>query len=149
MASKIGVLKTGLVGPGQLMAEITNGLADEANPIVDLLVVSRTKDGLLDVSWSGMNTGDLSAMSAENLVDILEIEEEDAKKILQDTLDAIEKGEIQLDIDEEDELISASAIPAYQGAIKKGEENTEEDEKGKFSDAEKRLREELAAFKLK
>ena len=59
----------------------------------------------------------------------------------------IEKGEINLQVDEEEELVSASAIPAYHGKIEKSEDGETDEEK--FSDAERRLREELAAFKLK
>lgn len=120
-----------------------------AENLLQISSVTDTKAQML-VQAGVQSIGDLTALPVESIVDILEIEEDDAKKILQDTLDAIELGEIQLDIAEEDELISASAIPAYQGAIKNGNESSEEeDEKGKFSDAEKRLREELAAFKLK
>ena len=120
-----------------------------ADNLMQIVSVTDTKAQIL-VQNGVQSIGDLSAMTPESLVEILEVSEEDAKQILQDTLDAIEKGEIQLDIEEEEELISASAVPAYQGAIKKGHDDTnEDDEKGKFSEAEKRLREELAAFKLK
>ena len=50
---------------------------------------------------------------------------------------------------EDDELISASAVPAYRGIIQdENIEETDEEQKDKFNEAEKRLREELAAFKL-
>jgi transcription termination/antitermination protein NusA len=63
-------------------------------------------------------------------------------------LDAIEAGTVVLEPKEEEEMISASAIPAYKGMVEKeGDESKGED--GKFSEAERRLREELAAFKLK
>ena len=120
-----------------------------ADNLLQVSSVTDTKAQML-VQAGVQSIGDLSALTAANIAEFLEIPEEEAQAILQDTLDAIEKGEIQLDIEEEEELISASAIPAYRGAIAKGdEENKEDDEKGKFSDAEKRLREELAAFKLK
>ncbi len=53
--------------------------------------------------------------------------------------------------EEEAEIISASAVPsAKMGMIKESASTESSEEDGdKFSDAERRLREELAAFKLK
>ncbi len=93
--------------------------------------------------------GDLAGMENEQLCQILEVEEAEATEILKETHDLIEKGEVSLQIDEEEELVSASAIPAYHGKIEKSGGGDGEDEAEKFSDAERRLREELAAFKLK
>jgi N utilization substance protein A len=94
-----------------------------------------------------MSIGDLSALEASVLADILHTQLADGEAILKSTHDAIEKGDLNLNIDEE-ELVSASAIPAYRGLIEKHKEEKLEG-KDKFSDAERRLREELAAFKLK
>ncbi len=90
--------------------------------------------------------GDLSVQAKEELARTLEINEEEAQTIIDNTLKAIEEGNVQLQPEEEDELVSASAIPAYTGLIKAEEEKESQD---KFGEAEKRLREELAAFKLK
>ena len=96
-----------------------------------------------------MSIGDLAAMDAATLAGMLHGNEADAAQILKDTHEAIEKGTISLD-DDEDELVSASAVPAYKGLLDKHKEDkTAGGEKDKFSDAERRLREELAAFKLK
>lgn len=95
-----------------------------------------------------MAIGDLAAMEVENLAHMLSVSDSDAEKILKDTHSAIEKGIISLDSDE-DELISASAVPAYKGLIDKHSESEGEAGQDKFSEAERRLREELAAFKLK
>ena len=94
-----------------------------------------------------MSIADLAAMDAEILSGILSGSVTDAAQILKDTHAAIENGTITLDGDEED-LISASAVPAYKGLLDKHKED-KSDGKDKFSDAERRLREELAAFKLK
>lgn len=94
-----------------------------------------------------MSIGDLSATNAEHLAGILSSSEEDAAKIIKETHEAIEAGQISLE-DDEEELISASAVPAYKGLLDKHSEDKGEG-KDKFSEAEKRLREELAAFKLK
>lgn len=95
-----------------------------------------------------MSIGDLAAMDAATLAQYLHGNESDAAQILKDTHEAIEKGTINLEGDEE-ELVSASAVPAYKGLLDKHKEDKTGGEKDKFSDAERRLREELAAFKLK
>ena len=63
---------------------------------------------------------------------------------------ALEDETIKTDLDENAEIISASAVPHQSGfkrpersEVKKGDDTT------KFSEAERRLREELANFKLK
>ncbi|MBC7430373.1 MAG: transcription termination factor NusA [Bacteriovorax sp.] len=94
-----------------------------------------------------MSIADLAATEAETLAGILSGNTADATQILKDTHDAIEQGTINLE-DDEEELVSASAIPAYKGLLDKHKDGPV-DEKDKFSDAERRLREELAAFKLK
>ena len=94
-----------------------------------------------------MSIADLAAMDAERLAGILSGNEADAAQILKDTHTAIEQGTINL-ADDEEELVSASAVPAYKGLLDKHKEGPV-DEKDKFSEAERRLREELAAFKLK
>jgi N utilization substance protein A len=94
-----------------------------------------------------MSIADLSATDAETLAGILSGNEAEAAQILKDTHDAIEQGTISLE-DDEEELVSASAVPAYKGLLDKHKEGPV-DEKDKFSEAERRLREELAAFKLK
>ncbi len=94
-----------------------------------------------------MSIGDLAALEASVLADILHTQLADGEAILKATHEAIEKGDLNLNTDEE-ELVSASAIPAYKGLIEKHKEE-KVDGKDKFSDAERRLREELAAFKLK
>ncbi len=103
------------------------------------------------VQHSVMAIGDLSVMEAEELAKILNIGSNDAQEILDNTHKAIESGNITLQPDEEDELVSASAVPPYCGILSSadGAETSEVDESDKFSDAERRLREELAAFKLK
>ncbi len=94
-----------------------------------------------------MSVGDLAAVDAETLSGIIHGTEAEAANMLKDTHEAIEKGLISLESDEE-ELVSASAVPAYKGLLDKHKED-KGDGKDKFSEAEKRLREELAAFKLK
>tara|TARA_R110002072_G_scaffold64203_11_gene160025 strand:- start:9912 stop:11330 length:1419 start_codon:yes stop_codon:yes gene_type:complete len=95
--------------------------------------------------------GDLSVVDIADLVSMIEINEEEAKEIIDNTLKVIEGGEAQLQPEEDDELVSASAVPAYNGKLNEGRsaDGEDVDDKDKFSEAERRLREELAAFKLK
>lgn len=93
--------------------------------------------------------GDLTVMDASELARILGGSEDDAQKVITDTLAAVEAGTINLQPEEEEELISASAVPSYHGFIEKKDGSDDEDQGDKFSEAERRLREELAAFKLK
>jgi N utilization substance protein A len=95
---------------------------------------------------------DLSASEREELERILGVEAEEAQKIIDEASSVVEKGEMKVDVDEDEEVISASAVPGKGGFISDGAQattSTDSDDEEKFSEAEKRLREELAAFKLK
>lgn len=96
-----------------------------------------------------MSVGDLSAVAPKELASMLEASAEEAEQILAKTHAAIEAGNIQLAPEEEEEFVSASAVPAYSGMIDSEGKDSEGDSKDRFSDVERRLREELAAFKLK
>lgn len=98
-----------------------------------------------------MSIIDLSAAEVSDVTSILGTTEERATEVIGIATSAVEKQEVKLDIEEDEEIISASAIPGRYGYIRSDDSNTneEEDDKQKFSDAERRLREELAAFKLK
>ncbi|MDC0255310.1 transcription termination factor NusA [Bacteriovoracales bacterium] len=95
-----------------------------------------------------MSIGDLSGLAASDLVDLLGVKETEAEKIVKNTISSIEEGKVELAVEEDEDLVSASAVPAYKGLL---DSEAEDDKSGKdkFSDAEKRLREELAAFKIK
>ena len=92
--------------------------------------------------------GDLTVMPSSELSTLLGCEEDEAQTIIDNTLKAIEDGTINLQGEEEEELVSASATPQYVGVLERESEQGSDDP-DKFSDAERRLREELAAFKLK
>ncbi len=98
-----------------------------------------------------MSIIDLSASDAEDIQKILEIELSDAQALVAQAAEAIENPDLVNEPEEEAEIVSASAVPsARMGMIKDNTSDEEADEDGdKFSDAERRLREELAAFKLK
>jgi transcription termination/antitermination protein NusA len=98
-----------------------------------------------------MNIGDLISSDSKEISQILHIQVEVAEKMLINAKKAVEDGTVELAAKENEELISASAVPAYSGLLSGDDQSSDEgsNDKEKFSEAEKRLREELAAFKLK
>lgn len=98
-----------------------------------------------------MSVVDLSASEADDVKKILACEPEFAADIIAQAVSALEDDNIANEPEEEAEIISASAVPSSRmGVIKESvakDQGAEDDDK--FSDAERRLREELAAFKLK
>ena len=111
-------------------------------------------DGITDpysqvlVQNSVMGIGDLISLEASDIAGILKIAEENADAILQKAKDMVASGSATFLTEEDEDLVSASAVPAYDGKIS-NEEDTEEERSDKFSEAERRIREELAAFKIK
>ncbi len=128
-------------------------LQEKINKSVEnLLQIEAVSDAMAQVLvQSGVTAiGDLVAQSPEELSALVECSEEEAIAIIKSATDAIEAGSIQLEPQEDEEIVSASAVPAYKGMLKQeGKEEKDEDGKDKFSETERRLREELAAFKLK
>lgn len=99
-----------------------------------------------------MSIVDLSAASPEDVARFLDKTTADAKAIISEAASAIEDENIQTDLSEEAEIVSASAVPGQTGFrnAERGESAARAGEDlSKFSEAERRLREELAAFKLK
>lgn len=98
-----------------------------------------------------MSIVDLSGAEGEDVARYLGKSVADAKTMVEAAQNALEDENIKKDLDENAEIISASAVPNQTGfkrressdGAKKGDDVT------KFSEAERRLREELAAFKLK
>jgi N utilization substance protein A len=126
-------------------------LQEKINRSVEILSqVDAITDAMAQVLvQSGVTAiGDLVAQSPEELASLVECSSEEAAAMIKSATDAIDAGTIELQSSEEEELVSASAIPAYKGMLEKASAEGEE-EKDKFSETERRLREELAAFKLK
>jgi N utilization substance protein A len=96
-----------------------------------------------------MSLVDLSASDVDDLSRALGLETAEAQAIIDMASAAIENPEIENEPVEEAEIVSASAVPSTKMGMIKDSVNEEEEGADKFSDAEKRLREELAAFKLK
>ncbi len=100
-----------------------------------------------------MSISDLSAMDPHEMGRKLGVGQEEANKLIAKVNAAIETGTVKLVPDVGEDIISASAVPGQarevQKQIESGQPKTAEVAKDKFSDTEKRLREELAAFKIK
>ena len=119
--------------------------------VENLLQIASLNDAKSQVLvQSGIQTvSDLAAIKREDLAKMLEIEVQEAEQIIADTNKAITAGDIELQASEGEEgLVSVEAIPPYVGILEKVED-PEKENKDKFSEAERRLREELASFKLK
>lgn len=143
LAAMLSGYKINIISKTKLQEKIQNSVANliQISSITDTLAQVMVQNGIQAV-------GDIAAAEATELADLLEIEEAQAATIIKDTIAAIDAGDIEFQSGEEEELVSASAVPAYHGIINK-EQSSDDDSQDKFSDAEKRLREELAAFKLK
>lgn len=96
-----------------------------------------------------MSIGDLSGAQAEDLSRHTGMGLADCQSFISNTLAAIEAGSVILEPTESEDIISASAVPSESKGFIKSDEEDNSGSAGKFSDAERRLREELAAFKLK
>lgn len=97
-----------------------------------------------------MSVIDLSASEVEDIQKIVNCSEAEAHALRNAAGVAIEDENIANEPSEEAEIVSASAVPSKMGYISSSEGKADrDDDEDKFSDAERRLREELAAFKLK
>ncbi|MBF0300908.1 MAG: transcription termination/antitermination protein NusA [Oligoflexia bacterium] len=95
-----------------------------------------------------MSIKDLKQLSVEEINEISGMDKDSVGKLLEE-INILEREEkIKLTLDGEEEIISASAIPTQSGSVNSDRSITKEGP-DKFSEAEKRLREELAAFKIK
>ncbi|MBP9673973.1 MAG: transcription termination factor NusA [Bacteriovoracaceae bacterium] len=95
-----------------------------------------------------MSVGDLSQASTEKIAKTLAIPQAEALELITFAKEALEKGEVKSEVEEGEEIVSASALPDNNG-FKNMDKRSESDDKNKISEMEQRLREELAAFKLK
>ncbi len=113
--------------------------------ITDAMAQIIVHSGVMDIK-------SFKELSATDISTIVNITEEEASKILSDFMVAIKDGTLVEEPEsEENELVVAYSIPSYNGQVdhlKKKSEDYGDKESGKFSEAERRLREELAAFKL-
>jgi len=112
-------------------------------------------DGITDpyaqmlVQVGVMNVGDFISISAEDVAQTLSIEVSDAQSLIDKATAMVEEGTVKVATDEDEDFVSATATPAYSGILDNNSDSSDANEAEKFSEAEKRLREELAAFKIK
>lgn len=120
--------------------------------VENLMQLDGLSEGIAQVLVQGgiMSIVDLSASSAEEIEKVLRSNAKDAQKYIDIAAKAIEIGTVKVDLESGEEIVSASAIPGKGGFINDNSNNQNDgDEENKFSETERRLREELAAFKLK
>ena len=144
LAAMLSGYKVNIISKTKLQEKIKKS----ADLLQEIPGVSDAKAQVL-VQEGVMGLNDLASLLPENLKDMLNIEEKEAEALLEATKNFMKESDSPLQTEEEEELISASAVPAYKGILEKQNVHGKDDEQSKFSDAEKRLREELAAFKLK
>lgn len=98
-----------------------------------------------------MSIVDLSAATPEDVARYLGKSVADSKIMIEGAASALDDENIKSDIEENAEIISASAVPNQTGfkRTERSDSARKGDDVSKFSEAERRLREELAAFKLK
>lgn len=144
LAAMLSGFKINIISKAKLQERISKA----ASILVQIPGLSEAMSQVL-VQHGVMAVGDLVAAGASEISRVLEIDEAIAQNIINEANAKIEAGSISLSVDGEEELVSASAVPAYRGILEVKAEDREEDSKSKFSEAERRLREELAAFKIK
>ncbi len=119
--------------------------------VENLLQLSSLNDATAQVLvQSGvMSIVDLSAAESEDVQKMLSTSPEDTAALIASAVEAIEVEDIDNEPAEEAEIVSASAVPSARMGMIKDSSTGADDDADKFSDAERRLREELAAFKIK
>lgn len=144
LAAMLSGFKINIISKMKLQERITKA----AQILNQIEGVTETMAQVL-VQHGVMAVGDLVAAGSADIARTLGVDVNAAQAMIDDALAKVDAGTITLSVDGEEELVSASAVPAYKGILDKSDEQTEEDSKNKFSEAERRLREELAAFKIK
>jgi N utilization substance protein A len=145
LAAMLSGYKINIISKSKLQEKITKA-------VENLIQIPSITDAMAQVLVQAgvMAIGDLLAMQASEIAAVLECEETTAQAAIDEATKMIEEGTIELQPEGEEELVSASAVPAYKGILKgEGSQDGEEESHSKFNEAEKRLREELAAFKIK
>ena len=147
LAAMLSGWKVNIISKAKLQDKVRLAVAN----LTQLDAIAEAQAQVL-VQGGVMSIIDLSAADAQDVQRILECSDEEAATLIEQAAAAIENTEVANEPQEEEEIISASAVPSKMGFIaSEGSSNEGEGEQAadKFSEAEKRLREELAAFKLK
>lgn len=143
LAAMLTGFKINIISKSKLQERVNKSVANliQIDGVTDAIAQVLVQNGFMAV-------GDLAAADASELAVLLAMSADECGKLVSAATDAIAAGNIQLQPSEDEDLVSASAVPAYKGLLENNEREEDEGE-SKFSEAEKRLREELAAFKIK
>jgi N utilization substance protein A len=146
LAAMLTGWKINIISKAKLQDKVKNAVANlmQLDGISDAAAQMLVQGGVMSII-------DLSATDIEDIQKMTDRDAEGAQALKDLAAAAVEAGEVALEPSEEDEIVSASAVPSQTGSLRKKttEGETTQDDSGKFSEAERRLREELAAFKLK
>ncbi len=146
LASMLSGWKVDIISKSKLQEKIKKSVEN----LSQLEVVNPAMAQAL-VQGGVMSIIDLSAADPKDLVKMTAADESTIAGIVEAASQAVEAGELVLEPEEGEDFVSASAVPSRDGfrANDDSAGRSDSDDKSKFSDAERRLREELAAFKLK
>ena len=143
LAAMLTGCSVNIISKSKLQEKIGRSVANliQLEPITDALAQVLVHEGVMSVT-------DLLALERDEIGRICNFTEEIAQGVKDKVHAAVEAGGIEL-VPEEEEIVSASAASNKLGFKQDQFSLGKVDEKGKFQEAERRLREELAAFKLK
>ena len=145
LAAMLTGCNVNIISKTKLQEKINRSVGNllQIQPMTDALAQILVQSGV-------MNINDLLALEVGELVKICDFSQEKAEEFYKKAQEDSQRSDVQLTLEEDNEIVSASAIAGRSG-FKDGEVGMgkPQDEKEKFQEAERRLREELAAFKLK
>jgi N utilization substance protein A len=111
--------------------------------VQNLLQLTGINEAVAQVLVQGgiMSIVDLSATAPEEISRIAGMNSVDAKNIIANASSAVEKGEISLEAEASEEIVSASAVPGQSGfqQSNRGQAQAGNVENNKFSEAERRI----------
>lgn len=148
LASMLTAWKVNIISKSKLQEKVKKSVENIAQieGITDAMAQVFVHSGYMSVA-------DLLDMSVDDISRVTDLDEQASTELHAKIHEQADAGTINIVIEEDDEFISASAIPSTPGYISDGQgdrdQASNDSEKDKFSEAERRLREELAAFKLK
>lgn len=146
LAAMLTGCNVNIISKSKLQEKITKSVANlsQIDTIAEALAQVFVNAGVMSIA-------DLLSLEVNEITRISNLGEEDATSLRDKVHAAADAGEVSLIPEEEEDIVSASAIPSNPGFQNKGGDARRDEEGGKdkFHEAERRLREELAAFKLK
>jgi N utilization substance protein A len=144
LAAMLTGKKINIISKSKLQERIKRSMSNlsQVEGISDAVSQVLTHKGIMSVN-------DLRTMNPSDLQRLIGVPLETAQKIIQTAEEGVTSGTIKGSLENDEDIITASAVPQTEGYQDKLPQNEHVEETSRFSDAEKRLREELAAFKIK